>query len=197
MPTIGTLLTTIERDEQLEKHGFSVEKDAKYYQNNELVFASLAAILAKEPLLGKTYTPDALWPPDWDDDYLVKILKKDRVGQLKVAAALLCAEIDRICQLDTEGKAHNQLPDLSRLLELEAINGLDPDKIILTQANSVWIGDYEIELDQKNKVFFTGPLGEDSDLYFYMHLYNKRCLSAEVAAFDTIVERINIIIGNE
>lgn len=81
----GIELIAIERQEQIEKHGFDVTKD-KCYSNGELIEAILFSIDNE-----KYY-----WPKKWLGIYAEKIRKKDRVGQLKVAGAFIAAEIDRI-----------------------------------------------------------------------------------------------------
>lgn len=80
----GIELIAQERYEQINKHGFN-ESD-KDYDEEELI---QAAIYALNPMI---YT----WPNGWGSHFGMKILEKDRVGQLKVAGALIAAEIDRI-----------------------------------------------------------------------------------------------------
>ena len=85
MKKTGIELITEEREEQILKHGFKVENDADY-SNNELVKASFFAI-----------NPEQFeWPFYWREDYRSKILRKTRIQRLTVAGALIAAEIDRL-----------------------------------------------------------------------------------------------------
>lgn len=78
----GLSLICKERSEQLTKHGYSVQHDAGY-DNNELVLAA-AAILTHDP---------RRWP--WPDDIETwrRIERKPSPEQLAIAGALLAAEI--------------------------------------------------------------------------------------------------------
>jgi hypothetical protein len=84
----GIELIAEERREQIEKHGFSLELDAEYYKNNELIEAAHFALQPNHP--------GTRWPDVWDITFAEKIKNKNRVGQLKVAGALIAAEIDRL-----------------------------------------------------------------------------------------------------
>lgn len=72
-----------ERGEQVYKHGFGLNNDRQYKQN-ELYFAAMY-ILTGDPL-------KYVWP--WSPGYYQKIMLKDRVGQLAVAGALVIADQD-------------------------------------------------------------------------------------------------------
>lgn len=91
VPKTGVYLIAVERQEQIEKHGFSVEQDKQYYSNNELIKGALFCIS----------TENFEWPYKWDGIFRKKILKKDRIDQLKIAGALIAAEIDRLKAIDT------------------------------------------------------------------------------------------------
>ena len=82
----GVELIAEERQEQIEKHGFDVKNDADY-SHNELIKAAQFAI-----------NPDQFeWPFYWQEEFRTKILNKtNAVERLKVAGALIAAEIDRI-----------------------------------------------------------------------------------------------------
>jgi transposase len=81
----GIELITEERKEQIEKHGWNVEDDESY-NNEELLKAALFCVDQKQ----------FEWPWNWLEKYRTKITCKNRVDQLKVAGALIAAEIDRI-----------------------------------------------------------------------------------------------------
>lgn len=81
----GIELITEERLEQIEKHGWDLKHDADYNQN-QLIKAALFCI-----------SPENFeWPYYWHEHFRAKILLKNRVNQLRVAGALIAAEIDRI-----------------------------------------------------------------------------------------------------
>lgn len=84
----GIELIAQERKEQIEKHGFSIELDHDYYNRGELL---QAADFALHPL-----SEQSSWPEEWDQHFAERIRNKDRIGQLKVAGALIAAEIDRL-----------------------------------------------------------------------------------------------------
>jgi hypothetical protein len=85
--TEGVRLIAQERREQIEKHGFDVINDPyDDYQQGELLQAALFC------LCPTTF----IWPEAWEDGNEKKVLAKDRIGQLKVAGALIAAEIDRL-----------------------------------------------------------------------------------------------------
>lgn len=91
----GIELISDERKEQIEKHGFSVTKDAEFYEDYELIQAALFCIdLTTET--GYGLKTGIMWPEDWGKKFKKKIMAKDKIGQLKVAGALIAAEIDRL-----------------------------------------------------------------------------------------------------
>ncbi len=81
----GMYLINEEREEQIYKHGFSLERDAQYYKNFELAKAAYYC-------LGD---PDHHWPKGWAAKFKDKIDGKDQIGKLKVAGALFMAENER------------------------------------------------------------------------------------------------------
>ena len=84
----GIELITDERQEQIEKHGWTSDHD-KCHENEELV---RAAIYALDPCMANFRQIDIGW-----GGFVSRIDNKDnRVDQLKVAEALIAAEIDRI-----------------------------------------------------------------------------------------------------
>lgn len=93
----GIDLISKERNEQIEKHGYTTSKDSKY-KNNELIKAS-ASIIA---------TGEKDFP--FDVESYGKIMKKPYLQRLAIAGALISAEIDRVLlesekQNETKGKA--------------------------------------------------------------------------------------------
>lgn len=91
----GIELIKEERREQIEKHGFSLEKDAKYYQNGEL---GEAAMFCKNLVQLKIGTLDRefhKWPDGWSKHFEEKIRNKNIIGQLTVCGAFCLAEYER------------------------------------------------------------------------------------------------------
>ena len=84
----GIELIAIERQEQIEKHGWTSEYD-NAHENEELI---RAAIYALDPCMDNFRQLDLGW-----GSFVSRIDNKDnRVDQLKVAGALIAAEIDRL-----------------------------------------------------------------------------------------------------
>lgn len=81
----GIELIAEERKEQIEKHGWDIQSDSGY-EKEELLKAALFCIDQKR----------FEWPFFWIMKYRTKIINKSRIDQLKVAGALIAAEIDRL-----------------------------------------------------------------------------------------------------
>lgn len=91
----GIELIAQERKEQIEKHGFDVSEDAQFYEQQELRRAAMYAL-----------TLDDLthYPSTWDHWFANKMMDKRRrmssnefdIERLKIAGALIAAEIDRL-----------------------------------------------------------------------------------------------------
>jgi hypothetical protein len=91
----GVELIAEERKEQIEKHGFSIQNDAKYYQENELIKAALFCI----------NTDVFEWPFSWQEEFRNKIISKTNpIERLKVAGAFIAAHIDMLQSLESEIK---------------------------------------------------------------------------------------------
>lgn len=89
----GIELITEERQEQIHKHGFSLELDKKYYQKKELKHAAEYCLMLADY---KQYKGNNIfWPQSWDKRFEYKIINKTVVGKLTVAGALLMAENER------------------------------------------------------------------------------------------------------
>tara|TARA_R110002020_G_C16314529_1_gene774165 strand:- start:4211 stop:4588 length:378 start_codon:yes stop_codon:yes gene_type:complete len=81
----GIELIAEEREEQIVKHGWDLKNDQDYGRE-ELIKAALFCI-------DQTRFE---WPYYWTEEFRQKILSKTRIDQLKVAGALIAAEIDRL-----------------------------------------------------------------------------------------------------
>jgi hypothetical protein len=90
----GIELIAQERHEQIEKHGFSLTVDAEHYQRNELVDAALYALT-----MDKKHYPES-WEFWFHDNLVAKEGRMDEttfaIERLKIAGALIAAEIDRL-----------------------------------------------------------------------------------------------------
>ena len=88
----GIELIAAERQEQITKHGFSLDRD-KYYSKKELVQAAkYCLMLANFNWYGNG---GVFWPESWDKHFEHKIINKTVIGKLTVAGALLMAENER------------------------------------------------------------------------------------------------------
>jgi len=81
----GIELIAEERQEQIEKHGWDITRDADY-GNEELLKAALFCIDQKR----------FEFPFGWHPFFRDKILNNNRIDQLKKAGSFIAAEIDRI-----------------------------------------------------------------------------------------------------
>ena len=91
----GIELIAQERQEQIEKHGFTVAKDAT--ENNEGELGYFAGLLCH------SHTAEAnamaYLPPRWKKDkkdMCRKMINKSYLQRLVISGALIAAEIDRI-----------------------------------------------------------------------------------------------------
>jgi len=83
----GIELITEEREEQLNKHNRSKEHDSEHEEGQ----LKLAAIFALEPFEDMKGINLYGW-----DEFTEKVSVKNEVDRLKIAGALIAAEIDRI-----------------------------------------------------------------------------------------------------
>ena len=85
MKKTGIELISIERQEQIEKHGFDNRHDSnEFHKNGELSDAAIYAITLNG------------YPEKWDKQFYKKIKRKDYRKRLIIAGALIAAEIDRL-----------------------------------------------------------------------------------------------------
>lgn len=91
----GIELIADERQEQIEKHGYSQSHDKGHEFG---VLAKIAAVLAVLHTDAKVIDPDG-WDSDSDVCELPSKLAGNPIHALKVAGALIAAEIDRLQNL--------------------------------------------------------------------------------------------------
>jgi hypothetical protein len=87
----ATELIAKEREEQISKHGYTIEDDS-FYKQNELLKAALFCI-----------NPDTFeFPYYWNVAARNKLLRKTKMERLVCAASFIAAQIDQ--ELHKEGK---------------------------------------------------------------------------------------------
>jgi len=91
----GIELIAIEREEQLTKHGRTIQKDV--IENTEQELGYFAGVLCQMRAMDVKDTMNYL-PPKWDKELCRKMLNKPYKERLIIAGALIAAEIDRINQ---------------------------------------------------------------------------------------------------
>jgi hypothetical protein len=88
----GVELIAEERQEQIEKHGFDVNRDVQINDSGELTAAALFVLTGE----------DNYYPSSWEEWFRNKLVSKTastpnpEIERLKIAGALLAAEIDRL-----------------------------------------------------------------------------------------------------
>lgn len=103
----GIELIAEERQEQIEKHGRSIEQDVKlnhgHYEENGEVFnnpqlthAAGQLIHPDDSVFRQLFEAGIFMPHRWDKNIWVKMMKKPYKERLIIAGALIAAEIDRI-----------------------------------------------------------------------------------------------------
>lgn len=94
----GIELIAIERQEQIEKHGRSIEYDQANNTNAELSFAAALLTCPRPFTHGCQEENDYGCPKGWDKELWFKMITKSYFDRLIIAGALIAAEIDRIAQ---------------------------------------------------------------------------------------------------
>jgi hypothetical protein len=82
----GIELIAQERNEQIEKHEWTLEWDVKENSKKELKKAAIALLEGEVNI----------FPANWDDELCQKMVDKSYKDRLIIAGALIAAEIDRI-----------------------------------------------------------------------------------------------------
>ncbi len=108
----GIELITEERQEQLIKHGRTIQGDVHFNTQNQLLsgimmLASKVAFKRAGVEMPEEAVDDMI-PEGWDREICLKMLGKSDIEQLKIIGAFAAAEIDRIQNVevsDTTGDA--------------------------------------------------------------------------------------------
>ena len=89
----GIELIAQERQEQIEKHGRTVESDIEI--NKAWQLSTAASVLANQFFKSPRQKLN-LMPDNWDDEICLKMCNKPYKERLIIAGALISAELDRI-----------------------------------------------------------------------------------------------------
>lgn len=89
----GIQLIAIERQEQIEKHGRTVENDKKLYAED---YGNMSQLTFVAEILMKRTFHNPHPPKGWDVSIFNKMISKPYKERLIIAGALIAAEIDRI-----------------------------------------------------------------------------------------------------
>lgn len=100
MKKSGIELIAEERQHQIDKHGFTGDHHAEHfewYSKGQLVSAATMLANHKWSNSGLDYINHP--PLNWDIEWWQKMCNKSRAERLKIAGALIAAEIDRLQSL--------------------------------------------------------------------------------------------------
>lgn len=88
----GIELIAAERQEQIEKHGRTIEKDVQQNDNEQLSHGALLLLSVdyEEGIDSESY------PDGWDHEICANMIRKPYKERLIIAGALIAAEIDRL-----------------------------------------------------------------------------------------------------
>lgn len=94
----GIELIAQEREEQITKHGRTVQNDVKYNNEYQLIDAAntLSMNIPEDILQSYLGYHESYPPTGWKSDLWSKMLRKPYKERLVIAGALIAAEIDRI-----------------------------------------------------------------------------------------------------
>jgi hypothetical protein len=103
----GVELIAEERQEQIEKHGRTVELDVKYnhgkyekdgeqFNNPQLISAASQLIAQDDDIFRQHYEAAIFIPHEWNKEIWLKMMGKSYKERLVIAGALIAAEIDRL-----------------------------------------------------------------------------------------------------
>jgi len=92
----GIELITEERQEQIEKHGRTIETDVIENTSEELSFGAALLCCPDPTEMGFDPASGQGRPEKWDRDIWIKMISKPYKDRLIIAGALIAAEIDRL-----------------------------------------------------------------------------------------------------
>lgn len=88
----GIQLISIERQEQIEKHGRTIERDVKENYNRQLSEGALMLLMVDHT----EGIDDHDYPDGWNKEICARMIYKPYKERLIIAGALIAAELDRI-----------------------------------------------------------------------------------------------------
>ncbi len=88
----GTELIAEERRKQIDKHGFSGE----HHANHPEWYNQFQLIEAARYLSNPHVSPNTWYPLNWDMYWFYDLCQRKHQERLKIAGALIAAEIDRL-----------------------------------------------------------------------------------------------------
>ena len=94
----GIELITIERQEQIEKHGYTVIHDVAYNSLPTGPFKMLPFKIVVGNLMG--IIGGVPYPKNWSEESIEKMKSKTELEKLVIAGAFIAAEIDRLQAID-------------------------------------------------------------------------------------------------
>lgn len=99
----GIEAIALEREEQLSKHGRTVEKDVELNTDNQLWMAVMGLLRSTPELTNEEeFRINNFRPRKWSAEVWVKMCRKTYTERLAIAGALLAAEYDRVAAVLTE-----------------------------------------------------------------------------------------------
>lgn len=152
----GVKLIAVERAEQIQKHGWSLKQDAvtkNHYQLSQA--ASLLCWVDPEDVggvcvstgpKGDVYDFSHCCPSDWDELVFNKMMNKPYDHRIKVAGALLAAELDRINELWMDEIESTPSPEPVNTKLLNALKGSNyalKELAERTNFSKAWLGHEE------------------------------------------------------
>lgn len=92
-----------EREEQLTKHGKTIEHDIKINNQDQLIEAAWLLLAEEADFLDGQAVGDYA-PTGWNKEVFSYIMSKPKIERYTIAAALIAADIDRRLNTKTEEK---------------------------------------------------------------------------------------------
>jgi len=102
----GIELIAIERQEQIEKHGYTVKKDVLYNSTPTGPFKMLPFKIMVGNLMG--IIGGVPYPENWSEEAIEKMKSKTDLEKLVTAGAFICAEIDRLQAIENLDNKKNE-----------------------------------------------------------------------------------------
>lgn len=98
----GIELIAVERQEQIEKHGRTIEQDVELNSDQSQLQEAAYNLIGKEWLYAQD--EEETCPIGWDQNIWNKMFKKEYKERLIIAGALIAAEIDRLNYLKQDSE---------------------------------------------------------------------------------------------